>query len=1114
MNRAGAIFLLFLWMIAVRYPAPGQSTFGTVLGTVMDASGAVLPGAKLTLRDLDEATAVTAQSNPQGFFEFLNIQPGRYQLSGSRSGFATQATPEFVLQARETRRADLTLNVAPRTDATVVTTHVRTIDTENGTVADSKNFEEITRLPLNYRAADFFSNSALAVLLTVPGIQQDLGGRLSLGGGLPAQVEVSLDGVSVVNVAANLPNVQMTPSPETLAEFRVTSLDGGAAFGQMGDVAMVTRAGTNQLHGSVFWYHQNRALDATTYSAPVKQQKVFNTFGASLGGPVQLPGIYSGRSRTFFFVDYEGIRRPQTTLQELSVPTQAMHGGDLQNVPGPRAVDPSTGAPFPGNKIPDTQISSVARNLLDNYYPLPNVQTPGVFPNYLRLGPMGSTSDGYDLRIDHVLNSKQRVFGRWSSKQISIQDPSAFPAPDSTEDFSYQNFVLSHTFAPGPTISNELRLGFSRVRESQDCNVSGKAVVAQLGLVGLNLSNVGDGCGFPGFVFEDETFSNVGAGRSENGGYSIFQYTDTLSWIHGRHAMKFGGEVRRNEYRSTLHIGDNDDFGEFYFSSGAFSGNEFADLLLGLPFQSQYAALGPNVDEFSTASSFFAQDNWRANRRLTFEFGLRWEVHPPFQEAAGNITNFDHQNGNVIIPDHSLAPAPSFLEAIHACSVTSTQPCTRILTASQVGLPQGLRRTYYGDWDPRFGFAWQPWRDGRTVIRGGIGRYTQSLLGSLANGLTGVHSSDLQMFANYQGPNTPPLFTFPNVSPPLSELGEIATESFQNGNDPTLKDPDSYQWNFTIERELPWSTSFRVSHVGVQSGGMPVRVDFNQVPASTIPYSASRVPFQQWTRLISDEGVGFASYEGLQMELLHRVRNGISFQASYVLAKNLGEAGTAATPSFFPGEVPPNQLTDRFNTRYDRGNLPGSRRNHFLLTGLFSLPFGRGRAIGANWRGLKQGALGGWELSTVSMIESGPYQTPTISPALDQSNTDVAARLVGARPDRVGNGNLSDPTPSMYYDQSAFIPVPSGEGRFGNAGSGILEGPGTIAISAGLAKSFPLTEKLKLRAEATFTNLPNHPNFLPPSVNISSLLFGKLTQVQSAENSGNRTGQVALRLDF
>ena len=236
------------------------------------------------------------------------------------------------------------------------------------------------------------------------------------------------------------------------------------------------------------------------------------------------------------------------------------------------------------------------------------------------------------------------------------------------------------------------------------------------------------------------------------------------------------------------------------------------------------------------------------------------------------------------------------------------------------------------------------------------------------------------------------------------------------------------------------------------------------------------------------------------MEATKRTGRDAYFQVSYVHSKNLGSLGTA-TRTNFPGEAIGPGVTDRYNTRYDRGDLSGARRDRFLLTGIFPLSFG------------KRPRLRGWELSTVTLLQSGPFLTPTIATGLDRSNTNLAVRAA-ARPDRIGNGNLSNPTPDRYFDRNAFVPVPNGAGRFGNSGAGVLVGPGTAAVAAGIAKTFALSERIRLRLEATFTNILNHPNFAPPNTNISSPLFGRLTTVQSAENSGNRVGQLGARIDF
>jgi hypothetical protein len=255
-------------------------------------------------------------------------------------------------------------------------------------------------------------------------------------------------------------------------------------------------------------------------------------------------------------------------------------------------------------------------------------------------------------------------------------------------------------------------------------------------------------------------------------------------------------------------------------------------------------------------------------------------------------------------------------------------------------------------------------------------------------------------------------------------------------------------------------------------------------------------------------------YHALQVEVSRHFSRGLLFQSSYVLAKNLGNGAGAAGGTGFQTEVG-TIITDRFNSRLDRGNLSGTRRNRFLLSAIYELPFGKGRTFLSGIHPVANAVLGGWDLSTVTLIESGPFLTPTNSRRTDQSNTNMNFRGVTVRPDRIADGNVPNPTPDRWFDITAFVNTPAGTGRFGNAGPGILVGPGTTTVAGGLSKNFPLRERLRMRLEATFTNILNHPNFAVPGTNISApTAFGKVTSVQSAENSGNRVGQVALRFDF
>lgn len=1112
--------LLSLVLLARAPSLLAQSTFGSIVGSVKDATGASVPGAEIVVREIDENTARSAVSNGDGLYEIVNLQPGRYEITAAKDKFRTERISDAQLKARQTLRADLSLELAPVAETiAIVERLLPVINTENGTIADTKTFDQVTELPLNYRGV---TTSALAALLAFPGVQQDPAGRPSIAGGMVSQIEYSVDGISTANVSYFGPNPEMFPSTEMLSEFRVTSVDNSAEFGQMGDVTVITKTGNNQLHGSALWYHQNAALDAKVYGSPEKQAKVYNTFGGSLSGPVYIPGLYSGRDKSFFFADYEGNRQPSSFLDEESVPTADMRLGNLNGLPGGAVVDPLSGAPFPNNQIPLTRINSVAISLLGKYYPLPNYDFDGsTYTNYRRLISTPYSTNGYDIRIDHNLSSRQQLYARWSWKERTLDGYNGL-LPESNVTYFDKNLVVSHNYSFTPRLLNEFRFGISLSTFAELFPILGSDMAGALGLQGLDLSHVPDGRGFSYFDFSDGTgFSAIGHGRDGVSRSSTFQFTDNLSWRRGRHAMKFGADFRRLGYQNTARGGLNDDFGAFIFGQGAFSGNAFADLLLGLPTTSSYAIVGPNFDERVTHYHFYGEDAWQVSNRLTVSFGLRWQLHPAMTEESGNISNFDPITGAVIVPDHSLPAAPGFLAAVNACpGVTTTIPCTPVITASEAGLPQGLRRTYYGNWTPRLAIAYRPFADSKTVLRAGLGVFTQTVLGQLAGRSTAIDTSDVRSYTNFQGVGLPPLFTLPQTYAGNFALPGLGSEDFAYAIDPNYRDPRTYQWNFTVERELPGNSSLRLSYVGTRSVGLTLLTDLNQQHASTTQFSADRRPYLEFNHLYSFENIGFATYDGLEVEVAHRFSKTLFFQGSYVFSKLLGNAGSSlggpGGGSLFPGEAfTPLLITDRFNTRLDRGNLAASRRHRAILNGIYELPVGKGRKWAGRMNAVSNALLGGWDLSTITLVESGPFQTPTISARFDQSNTGMQSRGVPLRPDRIGNGNLLDPTLDRWYDITAFTPPAAGSGNFGNSGVGILEGPGLVTVAGGLFKDFSLTEKVRMRLEATFTNIGNHPNFAPPPVNVSQpVSFGKVTYTVGQENGGNRVGQLGARLNW
>ncbi len=1145
--------------MAVLLSAPcafGQSTFGGIVGVVKDPGQREVAGAQLTLTDLEDHSQRSATADSNGGFEFINLKPSRYELVARADGFADYKVSSFQLDARQSLRLDVALKLATSTQTIEVNGESGpVINTENGTIGDTKDFQQITNLPVNYRGA---TTSPLAMLTTVPGAQQDANGNVSVGGGLPSQVQYSVDGSSTVNIRQNGALGNMNPSSELISEFKVTQFNNNAEFAQLGDVTISTKSGGDQFHGSAFEYLQNDALDAAVWNSGDKPHKAYNTFGGSLGGPLQLPKLSHGEAKTFFFADFEANRRRFSTPLFLFVPTSAMRQGDFSALSTP-LLDPFTGKPYPGNKIPSGSqctnsrdcINPVALSLLSNYLPAPNVNVTaanfGSQANYLQQTPTPSDTNGFDLRFDRTITSKQSMFVRWSWKHLSAQSltdtalntVNNFLPPDQDSEHN-NNLIVSYNYLITNNLVNEARFGLSFWQLQVKFPIQGSSAVSTLGLTGLDLSDHPATGAFPIFNFGDDPGNYSPIGRDKDGvtKSQTIQFADNLTWIKGRHTMKFGIDVRRVAYQDLESFGGADDFGAFTFDQGVFTGNAFANLLLGLPTKTYVAQSGPDVHAHTIQTGFYAQDEFRLNDRLTLAYGLRWQALPAFVSDLTNLTAFDIRNGGIIIPVGNQ-PRPGFLATINSCNPSDpnnsadpcgtptsgdialgctpvlgavpSMPCAPIEYANKVGLGPGLRQFYWKNFQPRLGFAYRPFGTNRIVLRGGFGIFTMTNLGQLSFNTTNIDVSVVRTTAN-SFTSGQPAYQFPSVRTQDVPASIAGTGDFYQNTLTNYRDPQSAQWNLTVEGELTRGVTLRESYVGMSSYRMSQTIDLNQVEPSVTSPNPNPKPYSNWGRILSTTNSGHVNYNGLQSELNVHARRGLTFQASHVWAKSLGNVGGDAPTTFNPEIIYGTPVANRFDLSANRGNMTATRRNRFLLSAVYDLPVGQNRKFFSHMNRVSDLAFGGWSISTVSLWETGPYLTPTTSSSYDPGNLNLSYRGAFQRPDCVGNGNVANSAIGSMFNISAFNPIPSGP--IGNCGVGILQGPGTTTIAAGLSKTFYLTERMRLRFEGTFTNLFNHPNFAPPPTNVTSSSFGIVQSVQTAENSGNRTGQLGLRLEF
>jgi hypothetical protein len=1150
-RRSGILCLAFFTLLtcASIERAGAQSTFGSLRGVAQDSTGSAIPGAAIELLGLDDNVEHKMISGGDGSFEFQNLKPGRYQVLGQAPGFADAKVPQVALEARQDLRITLTFGITGQTQTVEVSAGGEQINTENGTIGSTVSNEELTQLPMNSRAV---SSSPLAGLALSPSVVTDSQGNIAVGGATSSQVGFSVDGISTSNVRSNGALHDAYPSSEGISETKVTAFNNNAEFAQIGDVTFTTKNGTNKWHGSAFEYFQNAALDATIYDFTSKAPKNFNAFGGSFGGPVVLPRLGGLKNRTFFFVDFEGNRKTQSYPEELLVPTAAERAGNLTDLvsgagQGAPVNNPFTGTAYPNNTI--STISPVATALLQ-YYPLPNATGNGY--NYQTLVPIPSTTDGWDMRVDETISSKQQVYARFSWKNLRTSEGGGGLTanqflPNVLAHDQNRSLLVSYNYAMRANLVNEFRFGFTNFTENDSFSIEGNTAISDLGLQGINISAHPTGDAFPTFSFNDGTFSNVGQDRTGTTISQTMEFTDNLTWLLGKHTVKVGVDARHVRYNALMFFQPSDDYGDFIFSPGMFTNYALGDLLLGLPQESFFAITSPQINATALQWGVYGQDEWQLGSHLTLNFGFRWELLPPFDESRGDLGSFDPKSNSVLVPDKILASGSTtatsdstlqrvytgFLDTFNACSLPNANkalPCTNVETASQDHITQGLRELYKLDLDPRLSMAYRPFNNDKTVVRAGFGIFTQTTLGPMSFNNAGNPTSNLLTNVNTTSPAdgglavVPSAFQFPQTSPSSTSV-TLGGGSLEQANDPHFRDPQAAQWNLTVERQLKPATVARVSYVGMSNYRLPVTVDWNQIAPSTTPWDTgatagpfvdNRAPYQNWTLLMSSENLGHSSYQAGVAEIDHKMSHGLSLLGNYTFAKNLSDAQGSAAPTVFGSEEAyAVEVTNRFDLKMDRGNVVATPRHRALISGTYQLAFGKGRAW--NKPGVLNGVLGGWDLSTVTTMQSGNWLTPTTSPAFDQSNTGMAVRSGGGavlRPD-CGPANPYQRSPGVFFNINAFTETPTDAGRFGSCGLGILEGPDMIEVNSGLAKTLNIRERYRLRFEATFTNLFNRSNFAPPQTNISNTsTFGALTAVLPQGLGGNRTGQVALRLDF
>jgi hypothetical protein len=1169
--RCVAVFALLASAIA----GVAQSTQGTILGTVTDTTGAAVHNATVTITDTDENVSRTVKTDATGNYQALDLTAGNYAVKIEAPGFEAEQQTGMVLVARQQFRLNAKLRPgAVQTKVEVDATSAGVIDTESASISATLNSVDVINLPTNSRAS-INGTSPLFLIQTLPGVQTDTannqgqGVAFSVQGGLPSQADTTIDGISAQSTTGNSPLQNAFPSSESVSELRVDGVLNNPEYGQPGEVTFVSKNGTNKLHGAVFLYDQNSALNATPYGASRKLHIRGNNYGVTAGGPVVIPHLYNGHDKTFFFGTYEGFRLPSQEPYQADVPSTLMKQGNFTGVA--TVVDPFTGTLYPNDTIP---INPAAQEFLQ-FFPDPNIGNPATYTiptpqnpyNYVTNKDNTYNSDQFDVRIDQYVGQKLLVFGRFTWKNVNQVDPEplAFPSGSSIGKDRVMVFAANYSFTP--KLLNEFRYGFTWDTSGYSNAFNGPAFAASTGLQGLqNLF-------FNGVSELDFKYlTSFNADRlNENTQSRLEQYNDSLTWVKGRHTMKFGLDIRTLEAITPLGFYGADNYGTFnYAQNQTFTGEEFGDFLEGTPQGTAYDVVTADNDGLDTHYSFYAQDEWKATPRLNIMFGARYDLQPGYHDAHGNIGNFNPAvplSGEAVYPDGAQSTLNTgYLASFNACPLGSTAggatvngaPCTPVVDNSQAGLPSGLRTTNKLRLMPRVGVAYRPFNDEKTVVRGGFAMYDITQLGSTFYSLTGTLQSGTTIYANSETASGP-AYSWPQIyagSGVSSNAAQLGTAYFGTANSIEWKDPYSEQYTLSLDREIAPGYGARISYIGMETHDLVWAPNENDLASESSTVSAynqplSARPFPNWG-IVNTRSVGAnASYHSMQIDVNHRASKGLTFDSTYTLAKNLADNQGPDSGSF-AGESGGARASWNGDRSIDFGQVYGTRRNRWNTTLVYQLPVGRGKQFGSQMNRLEDALVGGWQLSSIFLWQSGPFLTPYFSSGEgDPSGTGSGLNenyQGGSYPgraqhvDRVGAAKPAAQSRYNWIDKASFVcpgdplwvagtacttgsgynvatGAPNGEaplpiGRFGDAQVGDVVGPGTVNLSTGLSKSFAFTERVRFRLEGTFTNVLNHTNLGDPELDISQPTFGVITSARGSDFGGSRTGQVSGRLEF
>lgn len=1137
MSPSRGCYLLFCVLACLALlptTASAQVTAGTILGTVRDGTGAAVPGATVVIKEVTKGTSVEYQTNEDGAYTAPFLSPGSYTVNVQKQGFKPQASSPFELQVDQRARMDFTLNVGDVTSTVEVTAAAPLVKSDSAELGQVITERPIKELPLNGR--NFAQLVYLAPNVT-PGQQgENLSGASSFNpraasnfNALGSQANMNawlIDGIDNNEYTFN--TVILQPSIESVREFKVLTGSFSAEFGRgAGVVSVSSKSGTNELHGTAFEFLRNDRLDARNYFNPTTQVKPpyrRNQYGVAAGGPIVLPKIYDGKNRSFFYMDYFGMKERKGLTFVNTVPTAQNRLGDFSGFTDTsgnliKIYDPlttrlnpaydstkpvSTSNPqflrdlFSGNMIPSSRINAVSANVA-SVFPLPNGS--GNFNNYTSSIPRSVDDDGFNVRVDHQISDKDNFFARYSYETYRLSAPQGqanccLPTPADAAskydlgpyvaglqvtDLVTQGMAINETHVFRPNIVNEFRGGFAKTNPFTRQSDFGHSAATSLGIQGVNISSYSSG--IPNINVTD--FTGLSGGPSflpANPRETHWQAEDGVSWTLGHHQTKFGYRyVRRmtSTYTGPPGGGPRGDmtFGRNFTNDPVTNtqGTGLATMLIGYISggNGRSVLLEPY---YATAQdhSFYFQDDWRVNSRLTINMGLRYDLFVPDVEIRNRLVNFDRTN-------------------------------LRMAYAGEDGVSREVgKETRKGNIGPRIGLAYNL-GGGKTVIRAGFGRtyFPVNPSGSNMLGEQIPYTISQAPFGNI-ATNPTDYTVVPTIAQPFPAIAVVKpkTTAELNAANPVVlghgfanQTPSMNTYTFNFERQLTSSMMAEVAYAGSVGSHITFGYNANEVQPGTGSNASRRLlqPLANVATISVFDPRNSSAYNGLSGKLEKRFSSGLQFLAAYTFAKSLDYGGSAASGGGSVGN--PQTIT---NIKAGRGPSGFDVKHRLVANYLYELPFGKGK----KW--ISSGPLtwvaGGWNLAGITTLSTGRPFSVSLANGVNNG--------APSWPNRLGNGNLDNPDRARWFDAAAFAaPSPN---TYGNVGRGVLYAPGLVSWDVSFIKRTAFHERYSVTFQLDAFNLTNTPAFGFPNASIGSPTVGVITST----NADNRDLQFGLKFQF